>query len=233
MKQCSAAAVISLCWIGIATLPASCQAQTLTTLASFAGTNGSTPVAGLVQASDGNLYGTTSVGGTSNDGTVFRITPGGTLTTLYSFTGADGENPQAGLIQASDGNLYGTTESGGTIILLGKPLTFIWGTVFRITPGGTETTLYSFTGGADGGSPQAGLIQASDGNLYGTTASGGAGPRGTVFSITPGGTLTTLYSFYGNSGPQGALIQASDGNFYGTTSGGGTSGGGTVFRITL
>src|ERR1035438_9848483 len=125
MKQRSAAAVISLCWIGIATFPASCQAQTLTTLASFNGTNGSSPLAaGLVQASDGNFYGTTSVGGTANKGTVFRITPGGTLTTLYSFTGvADGANPQAGLIQASDGNLYGTTEFGGANLVMG--------TVFR------------------------------------------------------------------------------------------------------
>src|ERR1022692_3217407 len=109
MKQHSAAAVISLCWIGIATLPASCQAQTLTTLASFAGTNGYGPMAGLVQASDGNFYGTTFHGGTEDVGTVFRITPGGTLTTLYNFCSqtncADGGDPYAGLVQASDGNL--------------------------------------------------------------------------------------------------------------------------------
>jgi uncharacterized protein (TIGR03437 family) len=224
MKQRSAAAVISLCWIGIATLPASCQAQTLTTLATFVGTIGSSA---LVQGTDGNFYGTTNYGGTSFYGSVFRITPGGTLTILYSFTGgADGWGPQsgrAGLIQASDGNLYGTTFEGGTD---GE------GTVFRITTGGTLTTLYSFcsqTYCTDGTNPVGGVIQASDGNLYGTTSQGGTG-YGTVFRITTGGTLTTLHSFTSNGAegfePQGGLIQASDGNLYGATLG-------AVFRITL
>ena len=106
---------------------------------------------------------------------MFKITPAGAETVLYSFTnaGVDGANPFAGLIQASDGNFYGTTEFGGTSG---------YGTVFKITPAGAETVLYSFTNaGVDGGYPQAGLIQGSDGNLYGTTFFGGTGSVGTVF----------------------------------------------------
>jgi uncharacterized protein (TIGR03437 family) len=249
------------------------SAQTLTTLVSFNGTDGVEPDYGsLVQGTDGNFYGTTYSGGANNTGTVFKVTPGGTLTTLYSFTGGtDGEYPYAGLVQASDGNFYGTTYGGGCCD----------GTVFKITPGGTLTTLYGFTGGADGGSPSGALVQATDGNFYGTTRSGGANGGGTVFKVTPGGTLTTLYSFgaagtdgaqpyagviqgtdgnfYGTtytghtvfkitpggmlttlhtfSGPDGgdpldALVQASDGNFYGTTSSGGSESVGTIFKIT-
>jgi uncharacterized repeat protein (TIGR03803 family) len=181
------------CWI-FAGMAVILPAQTLTTLASFNGLDGSGPVASLVQGTDGNFWGTTYAGGPNNDGTIFKIAPGGTLTTLYSFQGgADGYGPKAGLIQATDGNFYGTNSGGGA--------DFGDGTIFRITPGGMLTTLYSFTGKADGGSPQAGLIQANDGNFYGTTVGGGAHGFGTVFKITPGGTLTTLYSFAG--GPTG------------------------------
>jgi uncharacterized protein (TIGR03437 family) len=213
---------------------------TLTTLYSFAGSaNGTNPNAGLIQASDGNLYGTTYSGGGINEGTVFKITPAGTLTTLHSFCSngivghCDGANPVAGLIQATDGNFYGTTESGGAAVS---------GIVFKITPGGTLTMLYSFctqTGCADGSMPQAGLVQASDGNFYGTTSQGGTNGSGTVFRLTPGGTLTTLYSFCAQAGctdggtPVAALIQASDGNLYGTTSTGGANSDGTVFKVTL
>jgi uncharacterized repeat protein (TIGR03803 family) len=189
------------------------------------GADGSSPSAGLVQGSDGNFYGTTSAGGTSGRGTVFKITPNGAFTNLYRFSGADGQCPSAGLIQGSDGNFYGTTYSGGAS---GS------GTVFKITPGGALTNLYSFSG-ADGGHPYAGLVQGSDGNFYGTTYNGGTSHGGTVFKITPGGALTTLYGFTGGadgSGPYAGLVQGSDGNFYGTTSSGGTSHGGTVFRIT-
>jgi uncharacterized protein (TIGR03437 family) len=201
--------------------------------------DGEAPYAGLVQASDGNFYGTTYGGGPAGSGTVYRITAEGTLTTLYTFpaTGTDGENPVAGLIQASDGNFYGTTSSSG----LASP-TSNFGTVFRITPAGTLTTLYKFCsrpGCTDGGQPIAGLIQATDGNFYGTTSSGGANAGGTVFKISSGGTLTTLYNFCSQSGctdGQGfaaGLIQATDGNLYGTSGNGGANGGGTIFRITL
>jgi uncharacterized repeat protein (TIGR03803 family) len=155
------------------------SAQTLTTLVSFNLHNGGYPIGPLAQGIDGNFYGTTS-----DEGTVFKITPGGTLTTLHSFTGGtDGGGPYAGLVQATDGNFYGTTVSGGST---GH------GTVFKITPGGTLTTLYSFGSQAtDGQNPYGQLVQATDGNFYGTTKVGGTNGQGTVFKITPGETLTT------------------------------------------
>jgi uncharacterized repeat protein (TIGR03803 family) len=215
------------------------SAQTFIPLYSFTdGNDGANPFASLVQASDGNFYGTTFYGGTNGYGTIFQITTGGVLTPLYSFTGGnDGANPRAGLVQANDGNLYGTALNGGTNG---------YGTVFRITTGGVLTTLYSFTDYYDGAYPQAGLVQASDGNLYGTTLHGGDFNEGTIFQITTGGVETPLYSFTPLSGPNfggmqtnsdgavpaGALVQASDGNLYGTTVYGGTNGYGTVFQIT-
>src|ERR1039457_3861221 len=219
-------------------------AGTLTTLYSFCSQSGCTDGAhlagGLVQAANGDLYGTTVLGGANDAGTVFKITPGGTLTTLYSFCSrsgcTDGAYPVAGVVQAANGDLYGTTPSGGA--QLGR------GTIFKITPGGTLTTLYDFcsqggTSCTDGAGPQAGLVQAANGNFYGTTESGGrAHGGGTVFKITPGGTLTTLYRFCSQSGcpdgsdPVAGVVQAADGDFYGTTSGGGASNGGTIFKIT-
>lgn len=200
----------------------------LTTLYSFGSQagDGAEPIVPLIQATDGNFYGTTQEGGTNNLGTIFKITPGGTLTTLYSFPGyIDGSSPLAPLIQATDGNLYGTAVAGGASY---------FGTVFRFTPSGALTTLYSFTNGANGGSPEAGLIQATDGNLYGTAVQGGAQDYGTIFKITPSGTLTTLHSFTDADGssPTGALIQATDGNFYGSTNLGGAQNYGTIFKIT-
>ena len=192
--------------------------------------DGSFPYGGVVQSLDGNLYGTTSAGGTGNVGTVFKITPGGTLTTLYSFCAEagcpDGSGPVAGLIQATDGNFYGTTLIGGAANS---------GTVFKITPAGTLTTLYSFcalSGCADGLRPYGPLVQASDGNFYGTTIEGGS--FGTVFKLTPGGILTTLHTFNGSDGtsPRGSLIQSGNGSFYGTTGSGGPAGAGTVYKIT-
>ena len=208
---------------------------TMSTVYSFCPQNncpdGGDPDAGLVQATDGNLYGTTVAGGAYNAGTIFKITLGGMLTTLYSFCSqsdcSDGEQPIAGLVQATDGNFYGTTHGGGANYL---------GTVFKITPGGTLTSLYSFcsqSGCADGQWPFAGLVQATDGNFYGATIGGGAYNVGTIFKITPSGTLTTLHSFTGSDGaePWAAPVQASDGNFYGTTGYGGVNGAGTVFRL--
>ena len=222
------AIVSAVVWTATATVAA---AQTLH---SFDFTDGASPYASLIQAADGNLYGTTSGGGAYGRGTVFKITAGGTVTTLYSFcaqTGCrDGSYPKASLIQATDGNFYGTTTEGGSS-------NACCGTVFRITPAGAFTTLHSFDNNDDGNYPTAELMQAIDGNLYGTTESGSAAGAGTVFQITPGGTLTTLHVFcsqYCTDGgyPKGGLIQASDGNFYGTTSWGGTYGRGTVFKIT-
>jgi uncharacterized repeat protein (TIGR03803 family) len=218
----------------------------LTVLHSFCSqppcTDGATPKAGLRQASDGNLYGTTSGGGAAKAGTVFKITPDGALTVLYSFCSqvgcADGTVPQAGLIQASDGNFYGTTSGGennDSPVLTG-------GTVFKITPSGSVTTLYSFCNHSgqcnDGSNSFAGLIQASDGNFYGTTWGGGTNNVGTVFKVTPGAGRTTLYSFCAQAvcadgaEPVSGLMQASDGNFYGTTPTAGANGDGTIFKIT-
>ena len=206
------------------------QAQ-LTTLHSFDLTDDGGQPAGLVQGADGNFYGTTYQGGADNgDGTVFKVTPTGALTTLHTFHGSDGLSPAAGLVQGTDGNFYGTTSGGGA--------NGNYGTIFRITPGGMLTTLHSFNG-FEGVSPDAGLVQATDGNFYGTTGGGGgANGGGTVFRITPGGTLSTLYSFCSQpncadgSTPYAGLVQAADGNFYGTTANGGAHSLGTVFKIT-
>ncbi len=202
----------------------------LTTLHLFNGADGSGLMSTLIQANDGNFYGTAPAGGAYGQGTVFKVTPSGTPTTLYSFCSlaqcADGADPEAGLVQATDGNFYGTTRVGGT----GSS----HGTVFKITPDGTLTTLHSFSV-IDGDGPVAGLTQATDGNLYGTTYGGGPTEGGTIFKITPQPpfTLTTLYSFCSQSGcadgerPRATLLEATDGNFYGTTEYG------TIFRLSL
>jgi len=157
-----------------------------------------------------------------------------TLTTLHQFgsTPTDGTQPEAGLVQGSDGNFYGTTSEGGNTNLnygMGD------GTVFRISPSGSFTNLYQFSG-SDGSAPVAALVQGSDGNFCGTTWYGGTNGVGTVFKITPAGNLTTLYQFGSQIGdganPIAGLAQGSDGCFYGTTSQGGTNSLGTVFKIT-
>ena len=201
----------------------------LTSLYSFPRSNdGANPQAGLVQGSDGYFYGTAVNGGTNDAGTVFKISSNGALTSLYSFTGGnDGAAPEAGLVQGGDGSFYGTTSGGGT---------HTNGTVFKISPNGVLTSLYSFTGTNDGAHPSAGLVQGSDGNFYGMTSSGGAYNSGTVFKISPNGALTRLYSFTGSDDgayPQAGLVQGSDGNFYGTTVEGGTDGWGNVFQISI
>ena len=152
---------------------------TETVLYSFAGgTDGAHP-AGLVMDASGNLYGTTSGGGTSGLGTVFKITPTSTESMLHSFyysprERTDGALPASRLVLGAGGNLYGTTVVGGAS---GH------GTVFKITPAGTESVLYSFAGGTDGAGP-VGLVLGADGNLYGITINGGTSNDGTVFKIT-------------------------------------------------
>jgi uncharacterized repeat protein (TIGR03803 family) len=202
-------------------------------LVSFDEDNGAYPVASLVQAANGVLYGTTYLGGSNGYGTVFSLTTKGALTTLVSFNYTNGATPVGALIQASDGFFYGTTGAGGT--------NGGWGTVFRMTADGTLTTLYSF-GYDDGAYPAAGLIQATDGNFYGTTSEGGWGGQGTVFRITTNGVLTTVAWFNGANGanPQSPVIQIRDGSFCGTTEYGGTfyngasgTGNGRVFRLVL
>lgn len=219
------------------------RAQSVTNLYSFIGSpgDGGNSQSPLVQGSDGNLYGTAVGGtfgpGTNNYGTVFRISPSGSFANLHSFKVSDGAHPFAGLVQGADGNFYGTTEQGGNTNLyhgVGA------GTVFRITPSGILTSLYSFAGVPDGAFPYAELVQGSDGNLYGTTIAGGntnyngAFGNGTVFRVNPNGTYSNLYSF-GSSPSDGinpnTLVQGRDGSFYSTTETGGLFGLGTAFRI--
>jgi uncharacterized repeat protein (TIGR03803 family) len=234
-----AGALLLLC----AMITIASSAQTFTSLHDFQNTDGAGPNAPLIQATDGNLYGLTSDGGSIGltDGNIFRITPGGALTSLFSFDGMDGAAPYlAGLVQATNGNFYGTTGSGGAN-------SSDRGTVFGITPGGVLTTLHSFCpppySCPDGAYPFAGLVQGTDGNFYGTTTAGGANSGcantcGTAFKITPSGVLTTLYSFCSQSectdgeSPYAGLIQGTDGNFYGTTLIGGANAYGEVFKIT-
>ncbi len=217
---------------GYGTVFAITSAGTLTTLHSFRYSDGASPVAGLIQAKNGNFYGTTLYGGAHGAGTVFEISAAGKLKTLHSFGAAgDGANPYAALVQAADGTFYGTTYSGGAH---GQ------GTVFAITAAGKMTTLYSFCSAkkcSDGAAPYAGVIQATDGDFYGTTSQGGASNRGTVFAISAAGKLTSLHSFclkkncVDGADPSGGLIQATNGIFYGTTTEGGANQDGTVFSL--
>src|SRR3954462_13063398 len=190
------------------------------TIASFWNTKGNSPRAGLVQATDGNLYGTTDSGGAYPNGTaspygaVVRVTTGGVATALFSFNvngDYNGVYPDGQLIQASDGYLYGTTYNGGSGAQQGS--------VFKISTNGNYTKLYWFSG-PDGADPFGGLIQAHDGNFYGTTSSGGGSINGTVFRITTNGAFTTLLAFSGINGskPYAGLSEGKDGRLYGTTS---------------
>jgi uncharacterized repeat protein (TIGR03803 family) len=234
--------------------------QTFSTLANFTGSNGAHPgwSAPLVQGIDGNGYGTTATGGTNNTcssggcGTFYKITPGGVLTTLYNFCSqqncTDGNFPSP-LIQATDGNFYGVNALGGKNSgCVSSNTSQGCGTVFRITPSGSLTTLYSFCSKAncaDGYLPYARLTQASNGDLYGTTFYGGTSTNcqyegesgcGTVFKITLNGVFTTLHSFNGTDGGPTFdwMIQARDGNLYGaTTYYGPNSNAGTIFKMTL
>jgi uncharacterized repeat protein (TIGR03803 family) len=223
-------------------------AQTFTKLFDF-GANGSgsgPDFTSFSQGADGKLYGTTSSGGANGAGTVFKITPLGKLTTLYNFCSqpncTDGDNPTAGLVLATDGNFFGTTLIGGDPEQCGPPGC---GTVFRMTPSGGLTTLYSFChinsiNCNDGMWPFGGVTEATNGDFYGTTEYGGRycdeGGCGTVFKITSAGELTTLQSFgpIGGANPGTNLIQATDGNLYGATGGGvDLFFYGSIFRTTL
>jgi uncharacterized repeat protein (TIGR03803 family) len=228
--RCCRSAARSLClkaflalgalWLAIGITPMALQAQTYTDLHDFDCTvEGCQPdyPEVLAQGRDGNLYGTTNVGGTLNMGTVFKMTPSGTITTLYNFSGADGQNPEGGLVLGTDGNFYGATTIGGANND---------GTVFKITPAGVLTTLHSFT--ASDSNPKGGVVQGKNGSLYGTTCSQ-FGPW-TGFSITSAGKFKHLT----NSIPPcsfSGLILGSDGNFYGASQVGGNTYQGTVFRM--
>jgi len=193
----------------------------LNTLHSFTSADGRGPYNGIVQATDGNFYGTVIFGSSNNFGGIFKITPAGTFTSLYAFSNsADGAFPYGGLTQARDGNLYGT--SGGYF-------NSTFGSIFKITTNGLFTPLYIFTNGVDGSHPNTTLLQAWDGNLYGTSGS-------EIFQVTTNGVLTVLYSFSYDAqsavASPGPLFQADDGDFYGTAPGGADNVG-IVFRLAV
>jgi uncharacterized repeat protein (TIGR03803 family) len=197
----------------------------LTNLVSFNGANGSAPFAGLIQASDGSFYGTTCVGGSQGLGTVFKMTPEGVFTTLISFTNAG--RLYGGLVQGSDGNLYGTTAG-----ISNSPSSIYPGIVFKLTLEGSLTTLATpFNYNSWPGT----LIQASDGNLYGTTSSGGGNGLGTLFQVTSEGAFTTLLSFActDTGATPSDLMQATNGLLYGATRSCGKYHFGTLFQITI
>jgi uncharacterized repeat protein (TIGR03803 family) len=179
----------------------------------------------LIFDAQGNLYGTTYNGGASDNGTVFKLTKSGKEALIYSFTGgAGGANPEAGLI-FEQGNLYGTTAAGGAS---GD------GVVFKVSESGRENVVYNFTGKTDGRFPYAGLIFDAQGNLYGTTAAGGAYHNGAVFKVSKSGKETIIYSFTGGAdggSPQPGLTFDAKGNLYGTTVSGGASNSGVVFEL--
>lgn len=201
---------------------------TLTSLYSFSGSDGENPESPLTLGGDGNYYSTTSGGG-SGYGTLYKISPDGNLTTVVTFNNFNGAFVSSPPILGSDGNYYGVTNGGGTSG---------FGTVYQLTPGGTLTTIYNFAGTGDGSSPAGPLVQGPDGNFYGSTQGSGAdtssAANGTIFKITPSGTLTTLHVFNAateGSGPSG-LFLASDGNLYGTTNVNGANNDGTIFKVT-
>lgn len=218
-------------------LPQAAAAKRFTILHRFVASEAAYPSGGLIADAAGNLYGVTREGGSRNCkrgcGVVYRIAPDGTFTQLYAFQSiSDGVAPYGNLLLDSGGNLYGTTSAGGNVNVEG-------GTVFKLVPDGTKTILHSFGGSGDGMEPLAGLISDSSGNLYGTTALGGANGRagGTVFRIAPDGTETVLYSFCvltncaDGQGPQARLLLDGAGNLYGTTHEGGQFNQGAVFKL--
>ncbi len=182
---------------------------------------GDSPGNGVIQGSDGNFYGTTKDGGSFNLGTIFKLDTNGVLTSLHSFTGGfGGAYGTSGLVQGNDGSFYGSTPFGGTNG---------GGTLYKITPNGTFTTLCSFPSGGNSGNSSSTLVQAGDGNFYGTVAD-------EIFKITSAGAFTLLYTFTNGADgsiPYGGFVEGADGNLYGTTFTGGTNEGhGTVFKIT-
>jgi uncharacterized repeat protein (TIGR03803 family) len=203
----------------LVTIPA--KAQVFQELYAFTGgADGGSPQGALIQARDGNFYGTTYDGGAYRFGTVFKITPDGALTTVVSLDWTNGQHPVGALVQASDGNFYGTTID---------PL------IFRVTPDGTLTAMAWLDGDFAGE-----LVQASNGYLYGATTYGGQQQEGSLFRMLPGQphSFEKIFAFddqhpqqYGFL-PSGGLIQASDGSLYGVTDEGGTNWYGTVFRFT-
>ncbi len=198
-----------------------------TVLVNFGGSSdGGAPEAAPIRDASGNFYGTTYTGGINGFGTVYKVTPEGHETLLHTFTGTDGDNPFGGLVRDASGNLYGTTYKGGAHGL---------GTVYKLDTANKETTIHNFTGGADGSYPYYGsLVFDTAGNLYGTTWKGGTAGFGVVFKLDPTGNETVLYNFTGGAdggNPQAGVVRDSAGNLYGTASTGGAENGGVVYKL--
>lgn len=213
---------------GFGTLFKLTQTGTLSKLVVMTGTDGASPGAQpagtMMPANDGNLYGVTSAGGTSNQGTIYKLTTSGSYSVLKHFHGSpEGAAPAYQPVQGSDGNLYGTTSQGGADNL---------GTIYKISLSGSFATLAEFTAGS-GQSPNSGLFQGRDGFFYGTSCNADA-TEGTVFKVAASGSMSVVYSFTSNVGevPIGGVVQGNDGNFYGVTRQGGPSGNGTVYKVT-
>jgi len=201
----------------------------LTVLHAFDGSDGSAPWGAPVEGTDGAYYGTTETGGSANCGTVYRVTAGGTFKTLYNFDGPHGCQPLAPLVLGTDGNFYGTT-----LVLTGVNNPNL-GAIFKITSAGAITLLYGFDG-THGSEAYAPLMQASNGNFYGTTVNGGMYGNGVIFEMTPAGSFTDLHDFDPNTEggePFSALVEGTNGFLYGTTVDGGTFNDGTIYSISL
>ena len=234
-RTAGAALGLAIVLASVAVASRSMQAQTFTLLYTFTGgTDGSTPLGGVILDAAGNLYGTTSQGGnlacSLGCGTLFKVDAAGNHTVLYSFAGTgagDGQYPNAALVRDAAGNLYRTTVGGGASG---------YGTVFKLDTTGKETVLHSFSGATgDGASPYGGVVRDGQGNLYGTTEAGGTSNCGTVFKLDTTGQETVLYSFTGTAGdgksPFAGVVRDGHGNLYGTTQAGGVFNYGTVFKL--
>jgi len=217
----------------------SAYAQTYTTLHSFSGLpDGREPIAGLVEDTNGNLYGTTYLGGAYQGGTVFKLDKNGNETVLLNFVGFphDGFNPDAALVRDTMGNIYGVTSKGGTG-KNGLPSCKIppaCGTIFKLDAAGKETVIFSFTGQRKGAGP-IGLVMDAVGNFYGSagSAKNGSG-NGLIFKLNASGTYTVLHLFQGKKDgayPSATLLLDEKDHLYGTTGVGGAAGDGTLFQM--
>ena len=234
-RVCLALAMAVLAAVSLAQGASIAPLYTFTNTFPGGGVDGGTPVGGLIQASNGVLYGTTLNGGTNNGyGTIFKVTTDGVFTPLYTFTSSttDGSTPYAGLLQGTNGNFYGTCYGGGTNA---------YGSIYRLTGAGAFSELYGFNRlrgaaytNAEGANPNAALVQGTNGNFYGTAPAGGTNGFGAAFEITAAGALTKLHIF--TNGPDGAnpgaLFQSVNGLIYGTTTNGGSNGFGAIYKMT-